>query len=221
MDAPFLPHERPLTLLLPPGADLGIALAQALAHPDVRVAALPPLWFLDPAGIDLVAALPDLRALTAESLPRLVAALRRLCGPSALEACVQRTWRAADPHVRGHFLRQGALKTFAAFFGWGARNRDSAPPDAFVDEQVRAHRLEIQYRLAPEPSPEPTPAPPEEGSLIVYPFDLDGALARRELGLPAGGGPVIELFAYAWQHERHVAFWRRLGEELGAELRGV
>lgn len=220
MDAP-LPHERPLYLPLPPGADLGVALARALAHPDVRVTALPPLWFLDPAGIDLVAALPDVRALTVESLPHVVEALRRLCTPGALEACVQRTWRAADQHVRAHFLKQGALKSFASFFGLGAKSRDSAPPESFVAEQVRIHRLEIQYRLAPEPAPDPTPAPPEEGSLIVYPFDLDGMLARRELGLSAGGGPVIEVFAYAWQQDRHVAFWRRLAEELGTELRGL
>jgi|GEM_PF-5746708 len=220
MDGP-LPHERPAYLLFPPGADLGAVLARALAHPDLHVAALPPLWFLDPAGIDLVGALPGLRALSGEALPRVVEALRRLCTAAALAACAQQTWRAADAHVRTHFLRQGALRSFAAVFGLGAKSRDSTPPEAFVAEQVRVHRLEIQYRLAPLPGPEPTPAPPEEGSLIVYPFDLGGALARRELGLPAEGGPVIELFAYAWQHERHVAFWRRLAAELGAELRGA
>ena len=220
MDGP-LPHERPAYLLLPRGADLGALLAQALAHPDVRVGALPPLWFLDPAGIDLVGALPGVRALTAEGLPRLVEALRRLCTPEALATCAQRTWRAADAHVRTHFLKLGALKTVAAMFGLGAKSRDHAPPEAFVAEQVRVHRLEVQYRLAPEPAPEPTPAPPEEGSLIVYPFDLDGRLARREQGLPAEGGPVIELFAYAWQHERHRAFWARLASDFGGELRGV
>jgi hypothetical protein len=215
-----LPHERPVYLLLPPRADLGAALARLLADADVRVTALPPLWFLDPAGIDLVGGLPGVRALTLESLPIVVAEVRRRCTAATLRACVERTWKEADEQLRLHFLKQGALRSIAAIFGFRGKSRESPPPESFVAEQVRTYRLECQYRLAPAPLPEPTPAPAEEGSLIVYPFDLDGALSRLELCLPAQGGPVIELFAYAWQHERHSAFWARLATELGGELRG-
>lgn len=218
MDGP-LPHERPAYLLLARGADLGAALAHALAHPEVRVAALPPLWFLDAAGIDLVAALGDLRQFDTQALPRVLATVGRLCTREALIALAERTWREVGEQVRQHYLKRGTLKTFASIFGLGAKSRNVGPPEEFVAEQVRIQRLEIQYRLAPQPMEPPPPAPAEEGSLIVYPFDLEGALARRELGLAQDGGPVIELFAYAWQHERHAAFWSRLAADLGGALR--
>lgn len=211
-----LPHERPAWLLLPPGADVGAALVRALGHADVRVHALPPLWFLDAAQVDLPARLPGVAALTRETLPRVVQACAAACTPEALQALAGRAWREAEEPVRQHFLRAGTLATFAAIFGLKRKSRDVPPPPAFVGEQVFTYRLECQYRLAPEPTSAPTPAPPEEGSLIVYPFDLAGHHARADGGQPVGG--LIECFAYAWQHERHEAFWQRLAGDLGARL---
>lgn len=220
----LLPHERPAWLWLPPAADpgraMGVALSRALAHPDVASHALPPLWFLEPAGIDLPAAAPGVPALTRENLPEVLEALSRVCTSAALSALVERTWRAADEPVRQHHLQAGALRTMAAILGLARKSRDTTPPPPFVSEQVFTHRLECQYRLARVPLGRATPAPPEEGSLIVYPFDLAGrhaaGLAAGDVGREAGG--LVECFAYAWQHERHEAFWQRLAQELGARL---
>lgn len=211
-----LPHERPAWLLLPPGDDVGAALAHALGHAEVRVHALPPLWFLDAARVDLPARLPGVGTLSRESLPAVVRACAEACTPAALQDLAARAWREAEEPVRQHFLQAGTLATFAAIFGLKRKSRDLPPPPSFVREQVFTYRLECQYRLAPEPTPGPTPAPPEEGSLIVYPFDLCGHHARADGDRAVGG--LVECFAYAWQHERHEAFWRRLASELGARL---
>lgn len=230
-----LPHERPAWLWLPPtpdlGASVGRALARALARPDVTSHALPPLWCLDAAGLDLPGALPGVAALTRESLPEVLAAVERLCTPAVLDTLVRRTWREADEPVRQHFLqaggrKMGALKSMAALLGFARTSRDTDPPPAFVAEQVFTHRVECQYRLAREPlsgeqAGRQTPAPPEEGSLIVYPFDLRGRHAAGGSGDPGDGlrgGGLVECFAYVWQHERHVAFWRALAQDLGARL---
>jgi hypothetical protein len=215
----LMPHERPTTLLLARGADLGQALATALRHPDVRAFALPAPWFLDDAHVDLVAALPTVRTLTPETLPEVIATARRLCTPADLNAHAKRLWREVDERVRQHYLKTGALKTFAAIFGLGRKSKDDAPHPEFVREQAFTHRLECQYRLAPVPMERPTPAPPEEGSLVVYPFDPDGRLARGAHDPDVGG--VIECFAYVWQQERHEAFWKQVAETLGARLVGA
>lgn len=213
----LLPHERPVLLVLPRGLSTGEALARFLQRAEVAAWSLPPLWCLEPAGVDLVAALPGVRALTRESLPAVLEAAERLCTPQALEALAQRVWSAADEHVRQHFLQQGALRVFASIFRLAPRTAEQAPPPAFVAERVREHRLEVQYRLARRALPEATPAPAEEGSLIAYPFDASGDLARQETRLPPGGG-VLEAFAYAWDHERHRALWQAFADEVGAQV---
>lgn len=217
MDAP-LPHERPACLILPPAVSAASALARFLAHPDLRGFALPPLWFLDGAGVDLCAALPGVRALDEHSLARVLEAVQRLCTPAALEALALKAWHSADERVRGHFLGRGALTGLASAVGLGTRSRDALPPPAFVADRVRESRLELQYRLAPSAAAHAVPAPPEEGSLVVYPFDLEGRLARTELGLAAGRGALIECFAYVWERPRHLALWRSVAASLGATL---
>lgn len=216
--ADTLPHERPDHIVLPRGIDLAGALVRATRHADVHAWALPPLWFLERAGVDLPAALPEVRVLTPDTLGAVLAALGRLCTPAALGALAERVWREADERVRQHFLQQGALTILKGIFRLGPKGKDLPPPADFVRERVYEHRLELQYRLAPQGPRADLPAPPEEGSLIVYPFDLAGDLGAAELGLGAEHGPLIECFAYGWQHQRHRAFWEGLASDLGGRV---
>lgn len=213
----LLPHERPSYVVLPRGVLTGEALAAFLRRPEVCAYSLPPLWCLEPAGVNLLAALPAVPSLTRETLPAVLEAAERLCTRAALEALVARVWREADEQVRQHFLKRGTWSVFASIFRLGPRSTHLPPPPEFVAERVREQRIEVQYRLAPRPLAEPTPAPAEEGSLIAYPFDAHGELARRELGLPPGGA-VLEAFAYAWDHERHRALWQAFATEVGGRL---
>jgi hypothetical protein len=216
-----LPHERPDHIVLPLGAgvaELAAALAHATRHADVRSYALPAPWFLERAGVDLAAALPHVRTLAPDTLGAVLETLARLCTPAALSALAERVWREADERVRQHFLQQGAVSVLKGIFRLGPRSVQLAPPAEFVKERVYEHRLELVYRLAPQGPRADLPAPPEEGSLIVYPFDLAGALGAAELGLAAAHGPVIECFAYGWQHARHREFWERLAADVGGRV---
>jgi hypothetical protein len=215
----LLPHERPLYLVLPRGTTAGAALAQALSRPGVVAYALPEPWFLEPAGVDLLGALPDVRSITLEDVERVLAMAERLCTRPVLEERSLRLWREADERVRQHFLKRGALQVLAGIFHVGPRSVHLPPPAEFVADRVHEHRFEAQYRLAKRRDGEDYPAPPEEGSVVAYPFDLDNDVARRELGLDRDTGPILEVFAYVWQHDRHRAFWQSAAADLGARLR--
>lgn len=214
----LLPHERPVYVVLPAGASAGAALARFLARPEVRTYRLPSPWFLEAAGVDLPAALRGVRAVEASSVETVLEAAERLCTPALLAQRVARQWREADEQVRQHFLKRSTLQLLAGIFRFGPRTRDLAPPPEFVADRIHECGFEVQYRLEPERGAEEYPAPPEEGSLVAYPFDPRNELARRELGLGAATGPILEAFAYVWQHARHRALWQAFADDLGAHL---
>jgi hypothetical protein len=199
------PHEQPILLVLPERTTAAEGVLEFLDHPDVLHHAFPPLWFLDAAGVDLPGALPDVEGVTRESLPRVLAEATRLATPEALREHGLRVWRAADEAVRQHYLRRGVLRTFATIFRLAPHSREAEPPPEFWADRTHEHRFEVQYRLARQPQPSEAPAPGEEGSIVYYPFDPSNGSARLEAGLPAGRGPILEVFAYAWQRERHVS----------------
>ncbi len=214
----LLPHERPLTLLLPPGLGTGEALRRALARPEIAGYHLPAPWFLEAQGLPTPPALAGLRALTPERLPQALAALESALTPERLAAHAASYWLEVDEQVRQHFLRRGALATLAGIFRVGPRSIDLEPPPEFVEERVHACRLEVVYRLAADRGGERFPAPPEEGSLVAYPFDPHGRIARRGTEFEGEDGGALEVFAYVWQHGRHRTLWSAVAEELGARL---
>ena len=215
---PFFPHEQPLYVALPRGTTAGAAVEHVLSRPEVKAYALPAPWFLEPVGVDLLSALPDLRSITPADVDRVLEAAGRLCTRSLLEARSRELWLEADERVRQHFLKRGTLQVLAGIFRMGPRSIDLPPTQEFVADRVHEHRFEVQYRLSPERGGETYPAPPEEGSVIVYPFDLENRLARKELGLDGNAGPILEVFAYVWQQDRHRALWQSVARDLGARL---
>ena len=217
MDGP-LPHEEPLLVVLPRGTGAAEGIRRFLSRSEVKAYVLPPPWFLEDAGVDLPAALPDVRAFTLENLDRVLEAARRLCTPAVLTERAQSLWRAADERVRQHFLKRGAMQVLAGMFGGGPKTVDVPPPEEFVRDRVHEHRFEVQYRLAQDRGPGIFPAPPEEGSVVVYPFDPDNALVRAQHALGPRDGAVLEVFAYVWQHDRHRALCAAVASDLGGRL---
>jgi hypothetical protein len=215
---PFLPHERPLYLVLPRGLPAGAAIERALARPEITTYALPQPWFLEPAGVDLLAALPGVRAITAQNVDQVLATAERLCTRPILQERSLKLWREADERVRVHFLKRSTMQVLAGIFRIVPRSISLPPTDEFVADRIHEHRFEVEYRLVRERGPEDYPAPPEEGSVIAYPFDLQNDVARKELNLDRDTGPILEVFAYVWQHDRHRALWQSIAQDLGARL---
>lgn len=196
-------HERALLLVLRERDAPADAFLALLDHPDVRMHHWPAPWAFERAGVDLAAALPDLETITRERLPAILEVLTRLHTKQALDAVVADAWRTADERVRAFFLRRPALTVFASTMRMAPKSWELPPPPEFVAGQVFLHRFEMEYRLSRGDEPADPAAPPEEGSLVLYPFDPANAAARREAGLPEGSAPVLEAFAYAAGRERH------------------
>ena len=203
MDQPF-EHERAILLQLKEGDAPTDAFLALLDHPDVRAHHWPAPWASEMAGIDLVGAMPDLDTITRDRLPQVLEVLVRLHTPDALQALAQRIWRMADERVRAYFLRRPALTIFASTMRLAPKSIELPPPDAFVAGQILIHRFELQYRLLREGDDVDPVAPPEEGSLVLYPFDPANQAARNEAGLPEGHGAILEGFAYGSARPRHV-----------------
>lgn len=208
-------HEEPILLVLPADRPLAAALPAFLDHPDVRHYALPPLWCLDPAGIDLPAALPDVRSITRENLGSVVDALLRLCTEAHLEALVRKAWREADERVRQHHLGLSIGQTFATIFKVAPRTLDREPPASFRRDRIHESGFEIQYRLAAPETTRDFRAPDHEGSLICYPFDPANAEAREEFGVGEGQGAVLEAFAYERARDQHREFLEAVAAQQG------
>ncbi len=208
-------HEEPILLVLPADRPLAEALPAFLDHPDVRHYALPPLWCLDPAGIDLPAALPQVRTITRDNVGEVVETLQRLCTPEHLDGLVLRAWREADERVRQHHLGLTIGQTFATIFKMRRATIDQSAPESFRRDRIHENGFEIQYRLVASDAVDDFRAPEQEGSLMCYPFDPANAEAREEHGLGEGDGAVLEAFAYERGREQHRAFLEGLAAQQG------
>jgi len=208
-------HEQPILLVLPPGESIAEVLPRILADGEIRHLAFPPPWCLDKAGIDLPAAAPGLRTIDLDSLETALRTLLRLCDQAELDALVARTWAEVDERVRQHYLSLGIGRTFAQIFKLAPRSEDVAPPASFRRDRVHENGFDVQYRLVRDDAPRDLRAPPEEGSLVLYPFDPANEEARREAGLEEGTGTVLEIFAYEWGRERHLAYWQGVAARSG------
>jgi hypothetical protein len=204
VDQPF-DHEKAILLQLRENDAPADAFLALLEHPEVHAHQWPAPWAFEAAGIDLVGAMPDLETITRERLPQVLEVLVRLHTHEALDALALRVWKMTDERVRAFFLRRSALTIFASTFRLAPKSIDLPPPKEFVAGQILIHRFELQYRLLREEDQEPNPvAPPEEGSLVLYPFDPANRSAREEVGLPEGHGAILEGFAYGAARDRHV-----------------
>ena len=202
-------HETPILLLLPDGASVPDALRALLDDPEVRHVSYPPLWCLDEAGIDLPAALPQVRSISPTTLHDVFDALKRLCTEEALENLVRRQWRAIDERVRDFYLRRSTLQTVAAILKMGTPSIHRDPPAAFRRDRIYEQGLSIEYRLSAGGPFDPH-APAQEGTVTARPFDPQGVVVRAEAGLSEGQGPVLELFAYDTGRARHRALAQRV-----------
>lgn len=206
-------HERALLLVLKDGAHPAEAFEALLAHPEVRAWQLPPLWTWDHAGLDVIAARPQLGSIRADNLRDALDALLALADEPALERLSVSLWRQVDEQVRQFYLQRPLVGVLASMVKLGPSSRDVPPSDGFKQAQVFLNRFEMEYRLdRPAGEPAQPTAPQEEGSLVLYPFDVRDRYARREVGLGEGTGPVLEVFAYASGRDRH----RRVFEEIAA-----
>lgn len=206
-------HERALLLVCREGDAPSAAFEALLEHPDVAAWVMPAPWAFELAGVDLLSAMPGLGTITRDRLPEVLEVLVRLHTRERLEAHCQAIWRATSEQVRAYFQQRSFGATLAGIFRVGPKTIDLPPPPNFVQEQIYTQRFELQYRL--HSSGERTElaelaAPPEEGSLVLYPFDVANEGARAEAGLGEGTGPVLEAFAYTSGRERH----RRVLEEI-------
>jgi len=216
MAASSLPaEERPLLLLLPGPDDLAPAMRALLSHDQVRAFALPAVWDLVWGQVDAFQALRDVPRLDLGTLDALVAYLRRAGTKEALDAHVAMVWGLVSERVREWYLRRGALSVLGSIFKVSRPGRSFDPPAAFVRDRVLEARFEAAYRLHTVPgATRHSDAPPEEASVVIYPFDLADKGGRAEAGPAAGkAGAALEIFAYESGRERH----RQLLEAVAAE----
>lgn len=202
---PVPDHEHALFLLLRDGESPALAFEALLDHPDVRAYAFPPPWTWERAGVDLLAAVPDFGSFERANLARGLDALLRLHTAEALTALTGRAWGEVEEPVRAFYLKRPTLETMAAILKMGPKSTDVAPPSEFREAQVILNPFEMQYRLRMPGETVDPQAPAQEGSLVVYPFDVANAVARREGKLGEGSAPVLEAFAYAEARARHRA----------------
>ena len=210
-------HERPLLLLLPHSAAIGDAFRTILSHDEVRAYALPAVWDLSWGPVDLMTLLPRIERLDLGNVDEAIAALVRASTPAALSALSATVWAAVPESVRGFFLKRSVMGTFAALLKISRPSSSQSPPAAFVADRVHEARFEAVYRLHVLPGASSLPvAPPEEASVVVYPFDPRNAEGRAEARLPADGREVlVEVFAYDAGRDRHRAFLEMVASARG------
>ncbi len=204
-------HERALVLALGSDAHPADAFEALLAHPDVRAWNFPAPWAFERTGLDLLEVRPSLGSIRREDLRGVLGALVQLATPEALASLARREWRAVPEPVRQFHLQRPMASVMASILKVAPRSADLEPPPSFAQTQVYLARFEMEYRLDRSPDePREPAAPPEEGSLVFYPFDPSNRVVREDLDLGEGPGPVLEAFAYAPGRARH----RRVLEEV-------
>ncbi len=189
-----------------------------LAEPEIRHFALPPLWTLDKSGVDLAAALPEVRSVSLETLEEVLGSLIRLCDAQELDAIVAREWAAVDERVRQYYLKASIGQTFAMIFKLAPRSIELDPPPAFRRDRIHENGFQVEYRLARAAEERDFRAPEEEGSVVVYPFDPANEEARTEAGLEPGSGTVLEIFPYESGRARHREVWEAIAARHGATV---
>jgi hypothetical protein len=110
------------------------------------------------------------------------------------------------------------MRVLAGIVRMGPKTAEVPPPEEFVRDRIHEHRFEVQYRLAKDRGEGIYPVAPEEGSVVVYPFDPENTPVRKQHALGLDAGPILEVFAYVWQHDRHRALWASVAADLGARL---
>jgi len=201
-------HERAIFLALPPGVSAAAAFRAVLTSAEVRAHDFPALWDLSVGAIDILRDVPSVATVTVDALDALFAYFARVGTPEALDALVTRTWAEIPDRVREYWLGRGAFSVLKGIFRVGPRAADVDPPAAFRADRRANARFEATYRLHEVPGAHPNPfAPPEEGSLVLYPFDVRNVEGRAEAGLPPSGSEtILEVFAYEAGRERHRRF---------------
>ncbi len=210
-------HERAIFLVLPAGVSPAAAFRAVLTHDEVRAHAFPPLWDLSVGAIDVLRDVPSVSTVTLDALDDLFAYFARVGTPEALDALVTRTWAEIPDRVREYWLGRGALSVLKGIFRVGPRAADVDPPATFRADRRANARFEATYRLHEVPGTRPDPfSPVEEGSLVLYPFDVRNVEARAEAGLSASGSEtILEAFAYEAGRERHRRFLQSVAPVLG------
>lgn len=215
---PVYDHEKALLLVLKDRDHPAEAFEALLAHPDVTAYHLPPPWASELGGVDLLAAMPDLETVTLERLEPILDVLIRLHSRERLEALCAELWRETSEQVRSFFLSRSLGATLAGIFRLGPKTKDLPPPADFVQGQIYTHKFEMQYRLHRGEGEPSVVAPAEEGSLVLYPFDVANAGARKETGLQEGTGPILEAFAYQAGRQRHERVLRDVAAKRGWQV---
>ena len=213
-------HERAIFLVLPRAISVAEAFRRALTHEEVRAHAFPAPWDVSWGAVDVLRDAPSIATIDLASLDALFAYFARAGTPAALDALVTRTWAEIPDRVREYWLGRGPLSIMAGLFRVGPKAKDVLPPKGFRDDRRAFARFEATYRLHPVPgSRTNSVAPAEEGSLVVYPFDVRNVGARAEARLAADEGEsIVEAFAYESGRDRHRRFLESVAKSLGARV---
>ncbi len=213
-------HERAIFLVLPRAVSAADAFRRVLTHEEVRAHAFPAPWDVAWGNVDVVRDVPAISTIDLASLDALFTYFARAGTSAALDTLVTRTWAEIPDRVREYWLGRGPLSIMAGLFRVGPKAKDVAPPPGFRDDRRAASRFEATYRLHAMPGARENPmAPPEEGSLVVYPFDVRNVAARAEAGLASDAGEtIVEIFAYESGRERHRRVVESVATSIGARV---
>jgi hypothetical protein len=206
-----------MLLVVPDRGRIAAAVRAVLAHDRVRAWTLPPLWTLAWDGVDAVRDLPAIRHVDLETVGPVVSYLLAASTPEGLERHVAREWERAGNRVREFFLRRSALAVFSSILRMGTPSAEVAPPPLFRSDAIHVAKFEAAYRLHVVPGAVArAEAPPEEASLVFYPFDPENAEGRAEAGLdPKGREAALEVFAYDAGRTRHREHLQAVAREQG------
>ncbi len=206
------PHETPLLIELPPQARAATAFSAILASENVRHVFYPPLWCMDRHGVDVPRALPHAKAIGPDTLEDVIERICLLCDESGLDALVTRRWKTVHATVRDYYLKRGFLASMGALLKVGKSTVDQTPPPAFRAESIHDASFSVAYRLRRHGETHDPTMPAEEGTLTLYPFDVNNCEARTEHDLP-GSGALLEAFCYARGREQHRVALTRIARE--------